>query len=293
MLYAIIGMGMIYKFISQAIESLPAHQIVAVCDTDSSKKQDTHYSFFTDYNEMCISVFFDYAIVLVPNNKKDNVIKDILQKGHRYRLIVEKPVATSFSSFAELEPFLKHGQITTIYHRTYNFKYNLFKNFVRHQKEKISEIEITYYENILEHTTQQNILCIPDKDGGGCIWDNLPNCLDLLLSVFPEVIFTGCTLLKKNDYGASIFANLHYLCENISCTVTLSWKYPGERKMLRVITKDGANMDFDMVEGHTPPKKSLISEYKNFYSNLENGLEHDNYERTQRNMKLIFEALTD
>ncbi|GFZ27649.1 hypothetical protein LCB40_15290 [Lactobacillus corticis] len=73
-----------------------------------------------------------------------------------------------------------------------------------------------YYENISKQTTGTEYHDISDLDGGGCIYDNVPNCISVLDRKFDSPIVFN-SVIKEAKNGITTKAKINLLINNINC----------------------------------------------------------------------------
>lgn len=256
---AIVGCGTIFKYVYHGIKKNPNYKLVALCDQEINriKKFRGSYDIYTSYTAMAKNLAHDTLIViLVSHTIRANILNYFLKE--KFKVICEKPL------------FWKKEQCTQIlwpyvlYHRAFNEKIPLIAKFINAQKSYIKSINMIYYEDISKQTTGTEYRDISDLDGGGCINDNLPNCMSVLDRIFDSpIVFKSVTKEAKN--GITTKANVNLLINNINCDVKLSWQSQVDEKSIIIKTNKGHYL-FDLQSGYLFGKDSLYKEYENCFN---------------------------
>lgn len=286
MKFVIIGLGMISKYIIPAIEKY--HELIAVCDIDDKKRSENHL-FFTNYEEMLRLKDIDAVVICTSTQSRDHILLDVLKYNIPY-VIVEKPLVVHKDTLTNINTSILN-KIITLYHRTYNFNTTKAISKIKTVQASIDKIQIYYHENITLHTEDKNILMLPDNLGGGCINDNLPNCLDVLYCIYSEVVFQSIKFCKRNENNATEEALIEFLCDGIPCIISLSWISCKEEKYIS-LDINGKTEYFNMLQGFLPTKASLYHEYDTFFKTIENLDYENNLMNSKRNVELTNEIIS-
>ncbi|HEM3618502.1 TPA: Gfo/Idh/MocA family protein [Streptococcus suis] len=267
---AIVGCGSIFKYAFPAIESHENYQIIGLCDIDIKKikKFENDFNIYSSYIDMQEDISKDTIILLlVSHSRRKPILEYFLNNG--YDVICEKPL---FWNLSQMNQFRGDYQElpTVIYHRDFNNLHTLIENFIRINENIIQEVEVIYSEYIGLHTEGEDYKTILDIDGGGCINDNLPNCLSILLSLFGTSI-SLINVQKNIEDGITLNSEIQLMIKDkIKCIVKLDWYSDIDEKSILIKTAN-ARYYFDLQYNYYPSKDSLYHEYENFFSNYLSG----------------------
>jgi L-arabinose 1- dehydrogenase len=267
--FGLVGLGGISKYFIAALEKNTSSDLVAVC-TKSRKNNPSLYeidtakvSLFTNYNDFLTTSNLDVVIIAAPNYTHYDLIKTALVAGKHVGC--EKPLVVKENEYLNLvELAMQHNKVLFgIYHRRYNNSFSQLRTQL--EGEKIIAITMRYLENIEQHSGNSSWYFDPQKSGGGCLIDNGVNCIDTLLTLVGDLVFTSGKIgfKTKLDKRHDASAVLHFTTpKNIDITLELDWYFNGEQKDISVYTESGKVYHCDFLSEWPGFKNSLWHEYE-------------------------------
>lgn len=286
---ALVGCGMIAKYVLSGIEASDVFRCVAICDQIPQKMNNPifdRYKKYTEYHEM-LSIEEVHAVILLVHHKdREGVLLNTLKNG--YDVICEKPLFSTYqkNKIIILDKFFSEVGVPFImYHRSYSAALPMVINKLK--LGTVNTLRIIYHEEITKHTTNEAIVSIGDVDGGGCIFDNFPNCIHGLLDCF-ALEYRSANIYTKNRKGYTYKANIDLYIAEINCRVIvdLDWHSSVDRKVFELTEGTGTHT-IDMQQGFFPPKDSLYSEYQRMFKNYTHWMNKEAYAKSLRVAELI------
>lgn len=292
---ALIGCGMIAKYVLKGIENSNTFRCVAVCDINKVKMvrpEFNQYKKYADYHIMLENEKMDYVILLIHHSERETILVDLLQMG--YNIICEKPL---FSTYFENDLlawdkiFQQNFLPFVMYHRTYCEA--LEQVLKEMENGSVDAIRVIYHEEITRHTTNNDITKIKDKNGGGCVFDNFPNCVHGLMQKY-TLNYVSAILWKdmSRDYTRKAIINFRIAENNCALVVELDWHASEDRKEFQ-ITKGKRTITYDMQKGYFPAKNSLYDEYKRMFINYWDWMNSEAYWKSLQIANMISEIYKD
>lgn len=282
----IIGCGKITEYIYKGLKSSETYNVQAVCDIEKNNAQkyiNDGVKFFQDYKEMLTNCSIDYVLLLTHHYNRMPILDYLLK--NKYNVICEKPIVCSRNEFKYLKNIcdLYKNYPIIMYHRSYNKKIKYLYDVLNNKS--VKEIEINYLENIIHHTNNYSNTILPDKNGGGCVCDNFPNCIHYLLKKGKvSFVESSRSVIKEHDYTSSAKIKLLF-DDKILCRVNLDWHSKIDLKSIVVKTNDEI-INIDLQEGYEVGKDSLYDEYSTFFKELNNYNKQQEFEIAEKIMEL-------
>lgn len=202
-------------------------------------------------------------IILTPHSVRENVLYFFMSKN--FSVVCEKPLfwtnkqMTKFNDLYEKWPYV-------MYHRSFNKLIPIIKKFVIHNFKDIEEIKVVYCEDITLNTSGEEYQTTKDSDGGGCINDNFPNCMNILMAVVGSEV--ELTNVNSNQVkGITTQSEIELKVNGLKCIVKLDWYSRYDEKSILIRTKK-SNIYYHLQHDYNPFKSSLYHEYRNIFTTL-------------------------
>lgn len=288
----VVGLGVISRYYLAALERVSGLELAAVCDRDPAKLVPVAPTVRAarDVEDLLADPELDALVVNLPNHLHAEVCAAALEAGKH--CCCEKPLTLDAGEADELLRLAdRRGRtLFTAFHRRYN-RHVLALARALGPGERPALVRVRYWERIEDHCGSDSWYLDPDACGGGCIADNGPNALDLLLLLAGPVELVSARVLSASG-GVDLRAELVARSARAErLEVSLDWAYPGEQKDVLVEREDGSRLVADMLEGHPRFKSSLLHEYEGV---LEDFAAHCRRGRSNRNgaevVRLVEEA---
>ncbi|WP_277868719.1 Gfo/Idh/MocA family oxidoreductase [Lactococcus lactis] len=257
------GCGAIFQYVYPAIHDNSGYTIVGLCDTNFEKLKPflSKYPTYTSYRVMANKISKDTTIIiLVSHIVRKDILKFFLEKN--FKIICEKPL---FWKNKQLEVFegTNPSWPTVIYHRLFNDRLPMIRQLIKNNRQNIMRIKIVYVEDISIQTEGHEYEVTQDTDGGGCINDNFPNCVSILLFLL-GIKVKLISIKKSTKKGITMKAEIEVQVDDIPCVILLDWGSKFDEKSVSVETQN-AKFFYDLQYGYFPAKSSLYHEYENFF----------------------------
>ncbi|MBC7321159.1 Gfo/Idh/MocA family oxidoreductase [bacterium] len=190
--FAIIGCGQNAHKHSEVVSDIPQLELVAVCDSNSSKAKDFASLYkvrkvYTDYRELLEKEDLDFVSISTPHSSHYEIAKTALNSG--VNVLVEKPLALSLEEAKELcfladNLGLKLGMVVQM---RYNPLIELAQDAVKNGtlgRLFLGSVHMLWYrpQEYFENSWRGS----KDYDGG-MLYNMAIHYLDLLISFFGEV----------------------------------------------------------------------------------------------------------
>lgn len=258
----IIGIGKMGMSHLAIANQTPGLKVAAVCDTSKAFlrviRKNTDFNCFTDYKKMLDEVEIDGVMVLVPNSLHFDIVSHCIEKG--LHVFVEKPLTLSFKESKQLVALSKEksikGQVG------YVNRFNAVFQRVRKLLDDNVLGKITHYENHMRGgvVLKENSSGWRNnhEEGGGCLFDYGPHCLDLATYLFGTDVSVQGAMLKKvfsSEVEDVAYVNLLHDGE-IMGTNSINWSDSSVRKATNFVEVMG-------TKGKLKANKQELSIYLN------------------------------
>lgn len=272
----VLGLGVIAGYYLPALAASPDVRVTAVCDRrpDRASAVPAGAWFTDDYRAVLAADDVDAVVVNLPNDLHHESCRSALLAGKH--VCCEKPLTVRPDDAAELADVAAATGTTlfTSFHRRYN------ANLVRLRARLAAgpppcAVAVSYRERIEEHCGDDAWYLDPGRCGGGCLMDNGPNALDIVLSLLGDVTVAACDI-EWDGHGVDRRAGIRLAAaDGRTAAVTLDWAYPdGEDKAVTVAWADGRRATVDMLAGFTGFKSSLYHEYEGVVADFAHTVAH-------------------
>lgn len=259
---AIIGFGLLAQYIYPAIQKSKDFRCVAIVDKVKTKQEIsrtvdvTGVPIYASYNEMEKHIEIDIIVLLTHHIRREKYLEELLENN--LTIICEKPLCWTSKQKEMLKKYITNFPMV-IYHRSYSSAINEFLNYINTRR--VQQIDIYYLEEISKHTSFKSNYIASDADGGGCVVDNLPNCIHFLLK-YGKLEFISASGNKNKTFDYTTDAIIVCLWNNITCKIHLDWHSLIDEKSIVLTTDDGiVKLDWQNGMG----KDSLYKEYESFF----------------------------
>lgn len=206
---AIIGMGVISSIHLAAIQSNPGITLVAVCDTDDSRRSTSpaDVPFYTDYKTMILETKPDVVHICLPHYLHVPVAEEAAKLG--VHVLCEKPMALNAEEGTELAEFeAAHPDIHIgiCLQNRFNESVEMLKSLIDSGKYgKVTGIRGTvpwYREK--EYYEVQPWRGKWNTAGGGCMINQAVHTLDLMYYLGGEIKELKASVAQLLDYGIEV-----------------------------------------------------------------------------------------
>jgi predicted dehydrogenase len=257
-----VGLGVISKYYAAALAQSTELKLAAVFDRDLERCKpygDAGIPVTRTLGQLLERPDLEAVLVNVPNDLHHAVCSAALE--HRLHVCCEKPLATRIEhAEAIAQTAASHERVLfTALHRRYNSN---FLPLLKLPRERITHVHVRYLEDIRAHCGDDLWYLDPARCGGGCIADNGPNAIDLVLELLGHASIATATL-KRDENRVDLQAVVEFSADNGStAAVELDWAYPnGEAKDVTVELDDNTVLTADLLDGYHAFKSSLYHEY--------------------------------
>jgi predicted dehydrogenase len=257
-----VGLGVISKYYAAALMQSRELRLAAVFDRDPERCKpyaDAGIPVARTLDQLLERPELEAVLVNVPNDLHHAVCSAALE--HRLHVCCEKPLATRIEhAEAIAQTAASHERVLfTALHRRYNSN---FIPLLKLPRERIAHVRARYFEDIRAHCGDDLWYLDPERCGGGCIADNGPNAIDLVLELVGQASIARARL-KRDENGVDLQAVVELSATNgPTASVELDWAYPnGEVKDVTVELDDSTVHTVDLLGGYDAFKSSLYHEY--------------------------------
>jgi predicted dehydrogenase len=259
----LIGLGVISRYYAAAIAKDPGLHLRGVCDLDERRTRPLSGPGVTataDYRELLADASIDAVVVNLPNDLHLEACRAALEAGKH--VCCEKPLTISpGDADALMERAGGAGRtLFTAFHRRYNDNVVALRR--RLAVGPPETISVRYWERIEDHCGSDSWYLDPRSCGGGCLADNGPNAIDLVLLLAPGPAEIVSARVERDGRAVDRRAEITLRAGGALASISLDWDHPGERKDVRVRHRDGRSDTADMLAGHREFKSSLFHEYE-------------------------------
>lgn len=189
--FALLGYGHIGRRHALHIRQHPDAELVAVCDTDSSRLQDAELSglpVYTDPETMLRIAEADVVNICTPNYLHHPHALMAVQRG--FHVVVEKPMALSTDECSDMIAAAEQAQRTI-----FVVKQNRYNEPVQEVKQLLDEgvlgeiylVQVNCFWNRNETYYRQSAWRGGKKTDGGCLFTQFSHFVDILYYLFGEV----------------------------------------------------------------------------------------------------------
>lgn len=259
---AMVGLGVISRYYAAALERSREMQLLAVYDTDPDRCEPYRaaaISVAATLDELLCRRDLDAVLVNVPNHLHRDVCCAALE--HDLHVCCEKPLATELiDAEAMVQTARRRGRVLfTALHRRYNSPFARLSTAVRG---RAVDARARYLEDIRAHCGDDLWYLDPRRCGGGCLADNGPNALDLLLELLGPLSIARAEL-TVDDRGVDLQARMELSASGgRAASLELDWTFSqGEVKDVTVDCSDHSRSYCDLLAGYEAFKSSLYHEY--------------------------------
>lgn len=203
-------------------------------------------------------------VILTPHSVRESILNFFMSKN--FSVICEKPLFWTKNQMKKFNA-LHEKWPNVMYHRSFNKLIPTIKKFVTHNYHDIEEIEIVYCEDITLHTSGDEYQTTIDSDGGGCINDNFPNCMNLLMTVVGSEVEL-ININSKHIKDITTQSEIELKVNGLKCVVKLDWHSKNDEKSVLIKTKN-SNIYYHLQHDYNPFKSSLYHEYRNIFTTLD------------------------
>ena len=206
---AIIGMGVIYSIHLAAIQSNPNITLVAVCDTDESRKSTAPAGvpFYTDYKTMILETKPDVVHICLPHYLHVPVAQEAANLG--VHVFCEKPMALNAkegAEFVEFEAAHPNIHMGICLQNRFNESVEMLKSIIDSKEfGAVTGLRGTvpwYREK--EYYEVQPWRGKWDTAGGGCMINQAVHTLDLMYHLGGEIKQLKASVAQLLDYGIEV-----------------------------------------------------------------------------------------
>ena len=180
---AVIGLGVIGKVHIAAIRSLQNSRLVAVCDTDKTKKNLVgETAFYTDYEELFRKEKIDVAHICLPHFLHYPAAKKAAEAG--INIFAEKPLALNAKEgqeYCKLEETHKVKICLCLQNRLNNTSQTLYGLLRKSEYGKVTGIRgsVAWYRS-KEYYNEGPWRGVMSESGGGCMINQAIHTIDLM-----------------------------------------------------------------------------------------------------------------
>jgi len=242
--FALIGSGYWGRNFLRILNSIDEVNLLCIVDKNNqvTKEGLTIFKDVDGFLESKINV--DAAIVSTPTSTHYNITKKLIEKG--IHVLVEKPLATSFSESKELGELANTKEVTLLTDHT--FLYNEAINYA------INYIQNGEIGNLLHISFERNNLG-PIRTDTSCLWDLTTHDVSILNSItdLDPVNISSYGFKSKND-GDFDMVNISLGYEsNLFVTLFSSWLHPEKTRKIKIVG-DEKMIIFDDLDLNQPLK---------------------------------------
>ncbi|GEM_PF-2687839 len=258
--FGLVGYGTIAPFYLKAIEKNPNTLLLAVCDTDESKKAEIEkkgFHYLRDYKELISNEDIDAIIIAAPNYLHSKITIAALKAGKH--VICEKPMATNAKDASEMVKTAKKEKkaLFVAFHCRFNEQVLKMKS----KNKDIVGFRAVNFENILDHCNSNNPWYLNKKlSGGGCIIDNGINFIDVLYEFIQPLTFVKSEILDERE-GIEVKAKLFFKQGELE----LDWNSSKEVKKIVLISENNDEYQINFLDKENDESigSHMFHEYEN------------------------------
>lgn len=258
----IIGLGGVSRFYVDALASVPAFALAAVCDLNPDRlapfRDREGIATYEDAAALLADPAVEAVVLDTPVATHVPLGRAALEAGRH--VCCEKPLALTRADADALAALAADRDVTlmTAFHRRYNR--NLPASGMI-DRAGLASVEVRYLEQIDEHTDDLSWYATTAAEGGGCIVDNGPNAVDVVRHLFGDMTVESVDV-ERSEQGVDLRAEVRgHVAGGVAAAIHLDWAFPGECKELCLRWTDGRQMVADMLGGFSAFKSSLEHEY--------------------------------
>lgn len=197
---AIVGFGKVTDYYIPALRNNDKYKIIAVCDLNGSKKNNTNgFPFYTSYSEMLeIHEEIDAVIVSTSLDSHFDVALGCIKKNKH--VLLEKPAVTTENQLRELVKLAEENNVifSVALHMSYAPDLLWFREYTKENYSYLGDIKSIYCEFSDPYIVNDE-LTTSALSLGGCWYDSGINALSVVT-----------TLVKDISYKESEFENGTY-----------------------------------------------------------------------------------
>jgi len=278
---AIVGFGHVASYQIEAIRRIKEFQLIAVCDTDKTKKKDIPESviFIDDYRDILSQTQIDVAVISVPNRLHYKIAKYFLEE--ETDVLLEKPATLSIDEFDNLLESARENNLVLViaFHAAFARDLHHFLNLHEKGLLKINlgnlvGFKCSFYDPYISNEGLR-------KEAEGLIGSWIDSGINAL-SVLGKIPWIS--ELRVEEALSSVIP--FYKCQDIQSTVTFTFKSKYSNDIYRGIidTNWSLNIDYKVTrlffDNHTEvilnhSNQQIILKRGNGFLRIINGFSND------------------
>lgn len=229
---ALIGYGTIGPLYNIALKDFKPELLICTPSSNPGKNGDILY--FNDYKSKEI-LTADIVIIASPPSSHYELLEYFVKNNKK--VVVEKPAVISQEQLIKLQG-LVNSNIYFAYHTAFNPLVNRLTDLLKNKE--ITNIGVTYEENVYDYHKPDGWIFHKDIAGGGCLIDSGINIFSVLYKFVPELEVMGGKMSNRYSPVEDLVKVQLRTSNNISIEINMDWFSTKENRIFHFDTTEGS-----------------------------------------------------